>query len=102
MERGYNQSLIIAKEISKQTQIPIEDKCLNKIKNNVRQSTLSKQERIQNVEGAYKLKNGNLIKDKSVLIIDDIYTTGSTAKECYKILKQERVKKIGVLTIAKD
>ena len=101
-ERGYNQSLLIAKEISKISKIPIQNKCLYKIKNNSKQSTLSKDEREKNVQGVYELKNSKLIRNKSILIIDDIYTTGSTIKECYKILKQENIKKIGVLTIAKD
>lgn len=101
-ERGYNQSLLIAKEISKISKIPIQNKCLYKIKDNTKQSTLGKEEREKNVQGVYELKNSKNISGKSILIIDDIYTTGNTIKECCKILKQEKVKKLGVLTIAKD
>lgn len=101
-QRGYNQSLLIAREISKIIGIPCQNKCLLKTKEITEQSKLNKEDRIKNVQGVYKLKNANLIKNKRVLLIDDIYTTGSTARECCKILNQGKVKNIDVLTIAKD
>lgn len=101
-ERGYNQSLLIAKEISKLTGIPYQNKCLFKTKNIIEQSKLNKEDRIKNIQGVYQLKNENLLKDKKILLIDDIYTTGSTAIECCKTLKKAQLQKIDVLTIAKD
>ena len=101
-ERGYNQSLLIAREISKLTDIPYTNDCLFKIKNIIEQSKLNKEDRIQNVQGVYKLKNEDVLQGKNILLIDDIYTTGSTVRECCKTLKQANIKEIGVLTIAKD
>lgn len=103
-ERGYNQSQLIAKEISKITQKPIVTKVLYKTKNTVPQSTLNKKQREENARGVYKVKNINKIQNKKILIIDDIYTTGNTVNECAKVLLQNGVKKdnIGILTIAKD
>ena len=66
------------------------------------QSSLSKERRKQNVKNAFYIKNAERIRNKSVLIFDDIYTTGSTVLECAKVLSNENVKQIGVLTIAKD
>lgn len=102
MERGYNQSLLIAKEISKSTKIKINSDCLKKVKNIVAQSTLNKEDRQKNIEGAFILKNNKNIQNKKVLIIDDIFTTGSTVNECSKIIKQAGATNIGILTIAKD
>ena len=102
MERGYNQSLLIAKEISKSTKIKINNDCLKKVKNIVAQSTLNKEDRQKNIEGAFILKNNKNIQNKKVLIIDDIFTTGSTVNECSKIIKQAGATNIGILTIAKD
>ena len=99
--RGYNQSFLIAKELSKNLNIKLVDNCLFKIKNIAPQSKLNKEERFQNIEGVYKLKNQNILKDKNILIFDDIFTTGSTVNECSKILMEACPKKIGVLTIAK-
>ena len=101
-ERGYNQSLLIAKEISGTTKINIDKTCLKKKKNIVAQSTLNKEDRQTNIEGAYIINNNKNIQNKRVLIIDDIYTTGSTVNECSKVLKQAGAKSIGILTIAKD
>lgn len=103
-DRGYNQSELLAKEISKIIKIPIATKVLYKIKNTVPQSSLNKKEREKNVKGVYKVKNITKLYDKKILIIDDIYTTGNTLNECAKALIQQGIKKanIGVLTIAKD
>ena len=100
--RGYNQSLLIAKEIAKQTNLELVNNCLIKTKNIIEQSKLNKEDRIQNIQGVYELKNKQLIKNKKILLIDDIYTTGSTVNECSKILKKGTKDKIGVLVLAKD
>lgn len=108
-ERGYNQSLLIAKELVKQihqkypnSNIKLGLNYLYKFKNIVPQSTLNKQDRLENVKDVYQLKNGEQLKNKKILLIDDIYTTGSTVSECAKVLKQTEVEKIDVFTIAKD
>ncbi len=100
--RGYNQSCLIAYEIAKYLNLKCEDKCLIKQKDTIEQSKLNKQQRKINLKGAYKVINKQNLTDKNVLIIDDIYTTGSTVNECAKVLKEAGAKKIGVLTIAKD
>ena len=101
-ERGYNQSLLIAREIAKQTKLELVNNCLIKTKNIIEQSKLSKEDRIQNIQGVYKLKNKKSLENKKILLIDDIYTTGSTVNECSKILKQGSPSKIGILVLAKD
>mgnify|MGYP004680576015 CR=1 FL=1 len=100
--RGYNQSLLIARKIAKLTDLELMNNCLVKTKNIIEQSKLNKEDRTQNIQGVYKLKNKQLIENKNILLIDDIYTTGSTVNECSKILKQGNPKKIGILVLAKD
>ena len=101
-ERGYNQCLLISKEISKRLDIENNINCLYKVKDIVAQSTLNKEEREQNIKGAYEIKNVKAIENRRILLIDDIYTTGSTLNECSKILKKATPKNITCLTIAKD
>ena len=101
-ERGYNQSLLIAREIAKETKLELVNNCLIKTKNIIEQSKLNKEDRIQNIQGVYKLKNKQSLENKKILLIDDIYTTGSTVNECSKILKQGNPSKIGILVLAKD
>lgn len=100
--RGYNQSLLISREISKKTGIKLQEKNLIKIKNTIEQSKLDKEEREKNVQNVYQIKNEEILKNKKILLIDDIYTTGNTVNSCCKILKKAKPKKIGVIVIAKD
>ena len=103
-ERGYNQSELLAKEISKIIDAEILPNILYKIKNTVPQSSLNKKQREENAKGAYKAKNCQKIENKKILLIDDIYTTGNTINECAKVLIQKGINRnqIGALTIAKD
>ena len=101
-QRGYNQSALIATEISNVLKINLANNYLEKVQNIMAQSSLNKEQRQKNIQGAFVLHNKKQLKDKSVLIIDDIYTTGSTVNECSRLLKGAGTKKIGVLTIAKD
>ncbi|MCI8760296.1 MAG: ComF family protein [Clostridia bacterium] len=101
-ERGYNQSELIGKEIAKKVGIDYNSQCLFKTKNIVEQSKLNKEEREKNIQGVYKIEKTKLLENKKILLIDDIYTTGSTVNECSKTLKQANPKQIGVLTLAKD
>ena len=100
--RGYNQSLLIARKIAQKTKLELVNNCLIKTKNIIEQSKLNKEDRMQNIQGVYELKNKQLIENKNVLLIDDIYTTGSTVNECSKILRQGNPNKIGILVLAKD
>ena len=92
-ERGYNQSELIAKELAKKLGLKLYTDVLIKMKNNKIQSTLSGTERVLNTKKIYS---------KKILIFDDVYTTGATVNSCIGELKRADVKKIGILTLAKD
>ena len=66
------------------------------------QSTLGKKERFNNVKNAYKIQNMQKIKEKNIILFDDIYTTGATCMECQKIIMQAGAKSVALLTLAKD
>jgi len=102
LERGYNQTELIAKAIANQTRLKLEKNVLLKQKNIVSQSSLNKNDRKQNVKNAFIVNNIEKVINKKILLFDDIYTTGSTVNECAKILKRAGAKQVGVLTIAKD
>ena len=63
---------------------------------------MTKEERILNVKNIYKVQNNNLIKEKSIILLDDIYTTGNTVNECSRLLKENGAREIGIFTISKD
>lgn len=101
-ERGYNQTELIARELAKDLKIALENRILKKVKNTKQQSTLTKIERIKNIENAFVLTDIANIRNKRVILFDDIYTTGSTVNECSKLLRKAKVKEISILTIAVD
>ena len=100
--RGYNQSMLVAREIAKATDLEFHKKILIKIKDTQVQSTLNKYSRINNIKNAFEIKNKEAVRNKKIVLLDDIYTTGSTVNECSRVLKQVGAKEILVITIAKD
>ncbi len=96
-ERGYNQTDLIAEDFAHITGTQLKKDILMKTKHNQRQSELSTKERLANVRGVYRIDDDFKVDKKSILLIDDIYTTGSTVNECAKILKQAGAKRVHVL-----
>ncbi|MBQ4104966.1 MAG: ComF family protein [Clostridia bacterium] len=84
-ERGFNQSEILAREVSEMLSVPFEH-TLIKTKHNEPQHSLKGDKRKKNVKGVYKVKDKMLIKNKRILLIDDIITSGNTLGECAKML----------------
>lgn len=99
--RGYNQSEILAKDLSIKLKVEYKKDILCKIKNNRKQSTLSIHQREENVKNVYQIKKKEIISDKKILLIDDIYTTGNTVKSCIKELELSGAKSVDVLVISK-
>lgn len=100
--RGYNQSLLIARELVHNTNIQLVNNCVFKTKDIVAQSSLSKEERHENICNVYELKNAYKLENKKVLLLDDVFTTGSTANECAKVLMKANPKIIDIFTLVKD
>ncbi len=98
--RGYNQTYLLAYQISRMTGIPILANRLIKYKKIPSQTTLSGKERFKNVKGAFKVKNSKILEDKKVLLIDDVFTTGSTVNECAKVLRKAKVRQVDIITFA--
>lgn len=104
--RGYNQAEIMACEISKKINKPVLN-AVTRLTNTKYQSELNKKDREANVSSAFSLnknlidKNNITLKDKSILLIDDLYTSGSTVKAISKVLYLAKVKRITVLVAAR-
>jgi len=86
--RGFNQAEEIGKELSKFLKISLLNNVLAKIKETPPQVELSDEERKENIKGAFAVRNEELIKNKKILLVDDVYTTGSTMEECARVLKR--------------
>lgn len=97
-QRGYNQAELLAKELSKLTNIECKN-LFEKIKETPTQTKLTRQQRKKNIENSFKLTNKD-VADKNILIVDDVFTTGATANELAKLLKNAKAKYVYILTLA--
>ncbi|MEK7712730.1 MAG: ComF family protein [Nitrospirota bacterium] len=98
-ERGFNQSLLMAKVISKNLRISVHMDMLLKIKDTLPQVGLNAKERRKNLRGAFKA-SGKINKLR-LLLLDDVMTTGATARECSKALMSAGAKEVIVITLAR-
>ncbi len=100
-ERGFNQSELLAHVITKYYDVPTISGLLFRARETHPQFDLPRTERLKNVRGAFEVKGSNLLKEKNLLLLDDIYTTGSTVSECTRVLKEGGAQKVHVLTLSR-
>ncbi len=99
-KRGFNQSLIIARFLSNKLSFPIID-VLDRVKDTCPQARLSRRsERVLNIQNAFIVKNNAFVLNKTILLVDDLFTSGSTAKEAAKVLKKNGAEKVFLYTLA--
>jgi len=101
-ERSFNQSAILAAHLSKRFGISVLKGNLVRIQLGKPQIMLPKYKRLEGIKGSFKIKKPSLIKDKMLLLIDDVFTTGATVNECSKILKEAGASIVKVLTLARS
>ena len=99
-ERGFNQSLLLVRELSRRTGIPYRKSILQKKKSTIPQVNLSGVEREKELRGTFHVIGKEELSGLSVLLIDDVYTTGATVNECSKVLLRGGAKRVDVLTLA--
>lgn len=101
-ERGYNQSALIAKDLSYFLDIPLVVNNLVKIKRTKPQVGLSREKREQNLKNSFSVKYPQLIKAKKVFVVDDVFTTGSTMEEAAKTLKKAGAREVWGIAVARE
>ena len=101
LKRGYNQTELITDIISKNASIINGKNYIKKIRITKVQSSLNLYQRRENIKNAFCVNN-NIIKGKSIILFDDICTTGNTVNEISRVLKLAGAKEVFVLVLAKD
>jgi len=99
--RGFNQSLLLARRLAGKRSLPLLKGCLVKVRPTAAQTSLDARARETNLKGAFRVKRSLGIKGKTVLLVDDVYTTGSTIRECSQVLRKAGVKEVRAVTIAR-
>ena len=100
-ERGFNQSVILAREISKKYSISLDFMTLRRHINTEPQISLGKKERESNVRGVFSVADPERIKGQKIILVDDVYTSGSTVKECARVLMKNKAVTVAVVTLAR-
>ena len=99
--RGFNQSVLLARQVSREYAIPLDPFVVYRNKETPPQTQLTEDERRKNVRGAFSLNDQKSVKGKRILLIDDVYTSGATVNECSRALKRGGAKEVYVLTLAR-
>ena len=101
-ERGYNQSELLAAEISRSIGVPMDASSAERVKDTLPSTQLEggRKAREENIEGAFVLKEKEAVKNKVVLIVDDVLTTGATSSELANVIKKAGAAKVYALTFA--
>jgi ComF family protein len=107
-QRGYNQSVLLADEVlielrrtSSEWNIVPEHRALRRVRDTESQFELTSSGRRRNLKGAFVVADPAAIAGRDVLLIDDIYTTGATARECARVLRQAGAAKVWVATVSR-
>lgn len=100
VKRGFNQSLELGRLLSARTARPIAAEALKRLRNTTPQSRLKGRERLENIKGAF-CADPEHVRDRSVLLVDDVLTTGATIEECTKALHSAGAGHVEVLVLAK-
>ena len=101
-QRGFDQALLLSKNLSKTFNLQMSYNILNRKKDTKQQANLNKAQRLKNIKGAFSIKDKTVFNKKSVLLIDDIFTTAATANECAHLLKEAGAKSVSLLALAKS
>lgn len=97
--RGYNQSQLLAAELSKLINLPLLKDAVKKVKKSSSQKSLTKKERAENLKSCFKAER-EIVKDKTLILVDDVLTTGATADAVAGELKKRGAKKVYLVTAA--
>ena len=100
-ERGFNQSLLLAKEMGKRHKLPVNFSLLKRCKFTLTQTGLNKTEREKNIKGAFVVADKKKVAGENIILIDDVYTTGATINECARVLLKAGAQKVAALTLAR-
>lgn len=99
-QRGFNQAAVLAGELARRRNIELLENHLIKVKNTAPQTSLEAAGRHRNLRGAFRVISDSRIEGKTVLLIDDVYTTGSTLQECSLEMLKAGAREVRALTIA--
>lgn len=100
-QRGFNQAGLLARSLGRQLGVAVRYDCLVRKCWTEPQTRLNREERLHNVKDAFRVADANKVRERRILIVDDVYTTGTTLNECAKTLKAAGASAVHAVTISR-
>jgi ComF family protein len=101
-ERGFNQSELLARVVAQTHEVALNTTVLRRVRPTRPQIALSRSERADNVRGAFEVRDASAVKGHTVLLVDDMFTTGATLNECARALRHAGAEGVYCLTLARQ
>src|SRR5262249_20182595 len=99
-EREYNQAEELCRALTKRTGLPTWA-ALRRLRYTTTQTRLDREERMENLRGAFQVSDTGLVKDRHLVLVDDVFTTGSTVEECSRVLRRAGAASVRVICVAR-
>jgi competence protein ComFC len=99
-ERGFNQAILLAELLNRETSVEMKP-VLHRVRYTTTQTAFDRAERMENLRGAFRLRRTATVRGLSVLLVDDVLTTGSTLSECARVLKKAGASSVVAITAAR-
>jgi len=99
-ERGFNQSALVAMPIAKTLRVPLAARALRRVRNTPKQMELDRARRAANVAGAFVCRSPEVVREKRVLLVDDVKTTGATLGEAAAVLRCAGAREVVLFALA--
>lgn len=99
-QREFNQSALLAKRTAEHLGIQFSHDCLVKIRDTTPQVGMNSKDRLKNIKKAFIIKDSSVIRNRNILLVDDVFTTGATVRECSGMLKKAGAQNVYVRTLA--
>jgi ComF family protein len=100
-ERGFDQSFVLAHKIAEILGLSLLVRPVKRVRETLPQARKNRAERFQNVRGAFEVTSPEAVSEKNILLVDDVFTTGSTVNEVTRILKKAKADRVQVFTLAR-
>ncbi len=100
-ERGFNQAELLAAQLSRAARIPLNTKLLRRVKSTATQTLLRRDQRADNMRGAFAVFDGVKLNGEKIVLVDDVFTTGATTNDCARALRAAGAGDVCVWTVAR-
>lgn len=99
-EREFNQAEVLAELLSRHAAVPVRN-AIERTRYTTTQTRLDRHERMENLRGAFRVRHPKHVKDRHLILVDDVFTTGSTVEECARVLRAAGAASVRALTVAR-